>query len=75
MIKFKRNISIELREKKMHKQCKIILHYQQITPIFSAMLLYLTPLFLYDMKDWSIFISCQCKINLNRLYMSFKLYN
>jgi hypothetical protein len=57
----------------MHRQCKIILHCQPMTTMYSATSPHFTPLSSYDMKNWWFLIGWLCKIILHRQCISIKL--
>jgi hypothetical protein len=57
----------------MPRQCKIILHCQPMTTMYSATSSHFIPLSLYDMKDWWFLIGWPYKIILHRRCISIKL--
>jgi hypothetical protein len=56
------------------KQSRKSLHTQPITAIISATSPHFSPPSWCDMEDYIIFIGCSCKINLQRLCISIKLF-
>jgi hypothetical protein len=64
VFKLPTNISFISSEFSLWKKKKCIISVKPIITVFFTTSFYFSPLFLYDIKDVSILIGCQCKINL-----------